>query len=102
MIDRLRRECCQISAAYVILTSPVEQASKEKRGEEVKKGGGVPFSPSPPLPLFFATATQATGEFCAQKNEGLLESLVLTWRIQRVVRGGLNGNENNVVVVFTF
>ena len=53
MIDRLRRECCQISAAYVILTSPVEQASKEKRGEEVKKGGGgALFSLSPSSSLF--------------------------------------------------
>ena len=75
----LRREWCQISAAYVILTSPVEQASKEKRGlGGSDKVRGLRFSPSSPLPPILATATQATGEFCAPKNEGLLESLVLT------------------------
>ena len=80
----LRREWCQISAAYIILTSPVEQASKEKRGlggsekEKEKVTGGLRFSPSPRLPPLFATATQATGEFCAHKTQGLLESLVLT------------------------
>ena len=74
----LRREWCQTSAAYVIL-SPVEQASKEKRGlggsEKVR---GLRFSPSPRLAPLFATATQATGAFCAPKNEGLVESLLLT------------------------
>ena len=75
----LRREWCQISAAYVILMSPVEQASKEKWGlggsEKVR---GLRFSPSPRLAPLFANATQATGAFCAPKNEELLESLLLT------------------------
>ena len=58
----LRREWCQISAAYVILMSPVEQASKEKRDlEGSEKVRGLRFSPSPRLALLFATATQATG-----------------------------------------
>ena len=48
-----RGEWCQISAAYVIMTSPVEQASKEKRGlggsekEKEKVTGVALFSLSP-------------------------------------------------------
>ena len=75
----LRREWCQISAAYVILTSPVEQASKEKRGlggSEKVRGVALlslfPFS-SPSCDCY-------AGYRCIlrTKNEGLLESLVLT------------------------
>ena len=68
----LRRQWCQISAAYVILTSPVEQASKEKRGlGGSEKGRGVAL-----FSLF--PSSSPSGEFSAPKNEGLLESPALT------------------------
>ena len=64
----LRREWCQISAAYVILMSPVEQASKEKRGlggsEKVR---GLRFSPSPRLAPLFAKPRRLPVHFAPPK-----------------------------------
>ena len=75
----LRREWCQISAAYVILMSPVEQASKEKRGlggsEKVREVALFSLSPSCPP---FCDCHAGYRCILRPKNEELLESLLLT------------------------